>query len=289
MSNRVGIVGCGFVGGSLREGLRGSVGTNVYDKYNEELSTVSSLGSLVEASDILFVCLPTPMRSSGEADISLVKDTVLEIDRQCSFLSEDQRNKVIVIKSTVPPGTTKMLQEATSTHCNVVFNPEFLTEANHIEDFKNQKRIILGGDDCRTALLQVKKMYSIQFPDTPYILCGSMEAEITKYFCNCFLATKVSFANEMKQLCDSLGADYDKVTEYSLFDDRIGDSHLSVPGPDGRWGFGGSCFPKDINALMHKMKEQGLQSTVLKAAWDKNLEVRPEKDWEKLKGRAVTE
>ena len=280
----VGIIGCGFVGSSLREGLRDSVTVDVYDKFNTDLSTVDSLRDLVLESDILFVCLPTPMRRTGECDTTLVENTVHLIDNYCEGSS-----KVVVIKSTVPPGTTKKLQLMTRDCCSVIFNPEFLTEANHIEDFKNQKRIILGGDDCKDALAKVKSMYMKQFPSVPYVLCGSLEAELTKYFCNCFLATKVSFANEMKQYCDALGADYDRVVESSVYDDRVGKSHLAVPGPDGRSGFGGSCFPKDVNALIYSMKTKNVNPSLLTAVWNKNLEVRPEKDWEKLRGRAVTD
>lgn len=280
----VGIVGCGFVGSSLREGLRDSVTVNVYDKFNTDLSTVDSLSDLVTESDILFVCLPTPMRRTGECDTTLVEDTVRLIDNYC-----EGDDKVVVIKSTVPPGTTKRLQLITRDCCSIIFNPEFLTEANHIEDFKNQKRIILGGDNCKEALTKVKSMYMKQFPSVPYVLCGSLEAELTKYFCNCFLATKVSFANEMKQYCDALGADYDRVVESSVYDDRVGKSHLSVPGPDGQLGFGGSCFPKDVNALIYSMKAKNINPSLLSAVWQKNLEVRPGKDWEQLRGRAVTD
>ena len=280
----VGIVGCGFVGSSLKEGLRDSVTVNVYDKFNTDLSTVDSLSDLVTESDILFVCLPTPMRRTGECDTTLVEDTVRLIDNYC-----EGDDKVVVIKSTVPPGTTKRLQLITRDCCSIIFNPEFLTEANHIEDFKNQKRIILGGDNCKEALTKVKSMYMKQFPSVPYVLCGSLEAELTKYFCNCFLATKVSFANEMKQYCDALGADYDRVVESSVYDDRVGKSHLSVPGPDGQLGFGGSCFPKDVNALIYSMKAKNINPSLLSAVWQKNLEVRPGKDWEQLRGRAVTD
>jgi UDPglucose 6-dehydrogenase len=213
-----------------------------------------------------------------------VENTVRLIDNYC-----EGDDKVVVIKSTVPPGTTKRLQLITRDCCSIIFNPEFLTEANHIEDFKNQKRIILGGDNCKEALTKVKSMYMKQFPSVPYVLCGSLEAELTKYFCNCFLATKVSFANEMKQYCDALGADYDRVVESSVYDDRVGKSHLSVPGPDGQLGFGGSCFPKDINALIHSMKAKNVNPSLLSAVWQKNLEVRPGKDWEQLRGRAVTD
>ena len=284
MNNKIGIIGCGFVGSSLREGLKDSNEINVFDKYNEELSTVASLQELVDVSDIVFVCLPTPMKRTGECDTTLVEETVHSV----AGMSGDTR-KVVVIKSTVPPGTTKRLQQSTKGNCSVIFNPEFLTEANHIEDFKNQKRIILGGDGCKEALNQVKSMYMKQFPTVPYVLCGSLEAELTKYFCNCFLATKVSFANEMKQFCDALGADYERVVESSVYDDRVGKSHLAVPGPDGRRGFGGSCFPKDVNALIFSMKKEGIDPVLLSSVWQKNLEVRPEKDWEELKGRAVTD
>ena len=112
---------------------------------------------------------------------------------------------------------------------------------------------------------------------------------MVKYFCNCFLATKVSFANEMRQICEQKNIDYDKVVEYSLYDNRIGKTHLSTPGPDGKHGFGGSCFPKDVNAIIKVMTDCNINPLVMSAVWEKNLEVRPQKDWENLKGRAVTE
>jgi len=127
------------------------------------------------------------------------------------------------------------------------------------------------------------------FPDIPIIKTKSNIAEFVKYFTNTFLATKVAFANEMKKICDELQIDYDKVVEYSIYDKRLGNSHWAVPGPDGKNGFGGSCFPKDINALIHLFRQLNLKSNILEASWKTNLEVRPEKDWENLKGRAVTE
>jgi len=284
---RIGIIGCGFVGSSVKEGLSDQYTAQVYDKYNSDKSTVKTLEDLVLASNIIFICLPTPMKPTGECDIRLVQDTIKEIDNISS--DRNSSKKILVIKSTVPPNTTKTLQESTSAYCDIIFNPEFLTEANHIEDFKNQNRIILGGDNCTHSLQIVKSMYMAKFPTVPYIICGSLEAELTKYFSNCFLATKVSFANEMKQLCESLGADYNRVVESSIYDKRIGNSHLAVPGPDGRRGFGGSCFPKDVNALIYTFEKNDVKPSLLKAVWEKNLEVRPEKDWEQLKGRAVTD
>jgi UDPglucose 6-dehydrogenase len=112
---------------------------------------------------------------------------------------------------------------------------------------------------------------------------------MVKYLTNIFLATKVAFANEMKIACDAIGIDYKKVIEYSLHDHRLGQSHWDVPGPDGKLGFGGSCFPKDINALIHFFDRHGLDNKLLKSVWETNLKVRPERDWEKLKGRAIVD
>ena len=168
-----------------------------------------------------------------------------------------------------------------------MFNPEFLTEANYIDDFKNQNRIIIGGP--RPATTIVKNLYRKAFQRTPIVKTGSDTAEMVKYFTNCFLALKVSFANEIKQICDSQKIDFDKVLEYSLYDQRIGNTHLSVPGPDGKDGFGGSCFPKDLNALIHFAVDNEIEPIMLSAIWNKNLEVRPEKDWEMLKGRAISD
>ena len=132
-------------------------------------------------------------------------------------------------------------------------------------------------------------MYSVAFPDTPIVKTGSTTAEMVKYMTNSFLATKVSFANEMKMISDKLGVDYDKVVEYSIYDERLGKSHWAVPGPDGHYGFGGSCFPKDINALIKVAEKMDIPSNILSAVWDTNILVRPERDWENLKGRAVIE
>tara|TARA_R100000808_G_C2155443_1_gene167940 strand:+ start:5005 stop:5847 length:843 start_codon:yes stop_codon:yes gene_type:complete len=278
-SSTIGIIGQGFVGTAIREGMKNHFTIETYDKFKGELSTCSSLREVCEKVEIVFTCLPTPMKKSGECDLSILEDTVRQID---SF----KLNNIVVIKSTVIPGTTERLN-AECENIDIVFNPEFLTEANSIEDFKNQNRIIIGGP--RPATTTVKNMFRTVFQQTPIVKTGSKTAESVKYFINCFLATKVSFANEFKQICELSGVDYDKVVEYALYDTRIGPTHLSTPGPDGRRGFGGSCFPKDLNALVYFAKMNGLTPAVLEGVWEKNLEVRPEKDWELLKGRAVSE
>ena len=282
----IGICGQGFVGTAVREGLRNFFEVFTYDISKVEDFAVSSLEELVKNSDVIFQCLPTPMRKSGECDTRLVRKTVLEIDKLAA--EKQSRCEIVVIKSTVPPGTTQSLNEEVK-NIQVVFNPEFLTEANAINDFKNQNRIILGGP--RPATSTLKTLFSKAFPKSSIIKTGSNTAEMVKYFTNCFLSTKVSFANEMRQICEKIDIDYDKVVEYSLYDSRIGNSHLSSPGPDGSYGFGGHCFPKDINALMYVARSLDVEPTVLSSVWEKNLEVRDSasRDWEAMSGRAVSE
>jgi UDPglucose 6-dehydrogenase len=223
------------------------------------------------------------MKKSGECDLSIVRSS---LERVNQFASELDRSPVVVIKSTVPPGTCEKLNQDFD-HINIVFSPEFLTEANAVEDFKNQNRIIIGGPRPYTD--QVKSMFSKVFPRTPIVKTGYKTAEMVKYFINNYLSVKVSFANEMFQICSALDIDYDKVTEYALFDQRIGKSHLSVPGPDGDFGFGGHCFPKDLDAMIHLMIQNDIEPLMLEATREKNNKVRKNRDWEKMKGRAVSE
>ena len=148
-------------------------------------------------------------------------------------------------------------------------------------------KIIIGGP--RPASTRVRQLFYKAFPKTHIIKTSSTIAEMVKYMTNTFLSTKVSFANEMYQICSKLDIDYDKVVEYATYDERLGKSHWSVPGPDGHYGFGGSCFPKDINALIDLCYEKTIKANTLFGAWETNLEVRPEEDWKKLKGRAVVD
>ena len=264
----IGIVGQGFVGTAVREGMKNHFTVETYDKFKDDLSTRGSLKELCTLSKIVFTCLPTPMKKDGSCDLSILESTIHDIN---NF----NLGNIVVIKSTVVPGTTQRLNKECD-NIDIVFNPEFLTEANYIDDFKNQNRIIIGGP--RPATTEIKNMFRKVFQQTPIVKTGSKTAESVKYFINCFLATKVSFANEFKQICDAADVDYDKVVEYALYDKRIGPSHLSTPGPDGLRGFGGSCFPKDLNALVYFATMVGVSPNVLHGVWRKNLEVRPERD-----------
>ena len=280
---KIGIIGQGFVGTAVKEGFSHTYDIETYDKNPEIKCTCSSLIDLVLAVDIIFVCLPTPMKRTGECDLGIIRSVITEIDDICHSAGI---SKILVVKSTIPPGTTRSLNDAVR-KCQVVFNPEFLTEANHIDDFKNQTRIIIGGP--RPGSTVVKSIFRKAFPSVPIIKTGSNTAETVKYFTNCFLATKVTFANEMYQICQEADVDYDKVIEYALYDERIGRSHLAVPGPDGDFGFGGHCFPKDLNALIYMAKNLGIDITLLDAVSNKNDLIRKNRDWENMKGRAVSD
>ena len=280
---KIGIVGQGYVGSAVKEVFSKHYDVETYDLDKDKCS-VDYLEDIVELSNIIFVCVPTPMKKDGSCDTSTVEAVVKDINDM--VVSRNVSGRIVAIKSTIPPGTTNRLNKECK-NISVIFNPEFLTEANFIDDFKNQNRIIIGGE--RPSTTKLRQVYSLVFPNTPIIKTGSKTAEMVKYFTNTFLATKVSFANEMKQICDEINIDYDKVVEYSTYDERLGKSHWAVPGPDGKLGFGGSCFPKDLNALIKFADELNIGTWVLRSAWETNLDVRPEKDWKELKGRAVVD
>jgi UDPglucose 6-dehydrogenase len=303
---RIAVIGQGFVGGSLttvfsergfdvytydKAGKQAKGG--IHPRGNREVSLpVDSVLQLVVAcegqkdfSRVYFVCLPTPMYEDGSADLSIVEGVLEE-------LASIPGQRIAVVKSTVPPGSTEKWNERFGSRgLHVVFNPEFLTEANALDDMRNQNRIILGGP--RPWINEVKQVFQTAFPKVPLVKTSSTTAEMVKYLTNNFLTVKVAFANEMSQVCEALdksglNVDYDKVVEYAKYDRRLGESHWAVPGPDGNRGFGGHCFPKDVNAMISVAKENGVDPKVLRASWEKNLEVRSDRDWEKQIGRAVS-
>ena len=276
---KIGVIGQGYVGTAIKLGFQDHYDVLTYDKFDLGKSTHSKISDIVEETEVIFVCVPTPMRKDGTCYTGIVEEVIREIN-------ETANDHIVVIKSTVPPGTTDKFNHEFS-NVTVIFNPEFLTEENFLDDFKNQNRIILGGS--RKGTNKLRQIYSKVFPKATIVKTGDKHAEMVKYFTNCFLATKVSFANEMYSICEQIGIDYDKVVEYATYDERLGKSHWAVPGPDGKMGFGGSCFPKDLNAILDVCRELGVSSKTLLGAWETNLKVRPEEDWKELKGRAVVD
>ena len=272
---KIGIVGQGYVGSAIKLGFQDHYDILTYDKFDLAKSTHSKLSDLVKETKIIFVCVPTPMRKDGTCYTGIVEEVIREIN-------ETADDHIIIIKSTVPPGTTDRINSE-YTYSTVIFNPEFLTEENFLEDFRNQNRIIMGGD--RKGTNKLRQVYSKVFPQATIVKTGAKHAEMVKYFTNMFLATKVSFANEMYNICEQLDLDYDKVVEYATYDERLGKSHWAVPGPDGDFGYGGHCFPKDLSAIISTFDTYGL----LEAVEDVNNQVRNDRDWEHMVGRAVLE
>jgi len=282
---KIGIIGNGFVGSSVQFGFSAQTGCNaqvkIYD-VNPSKST-HTLPEVVNLSEFIFMSVPTPSNENGSINLDIIYDAFEKIV-ECK---DKYIDNVILIRSTVTPGTTRTIQEKYP-DLNIVFNPEFLTERSAKFDFINQSRFVLGGKKKNTK--KVADLFRWRFGETTPIIETNYEtAELIKYMNNCFFATKISFMNEMKVIAHECGADWEKAVEGFQRDGRIGHSHLAVPGPDGRRGFGGSCFPKDIQAMINFCQFLGVPSNVLRAAWETNLIVRPERDWEKLKGRAVVD
>jgi len=271
----IGVIGQGFVGNAVFQKFK-----NYYNVKTYDIKGVLHCNSKEEETmscEIVFVCLPTPMNRDGSCHTDIVEAAV----KRCF---EFGKAKIVVIKSTIPPGTVAKWNKQFPS-LSIVFNPEFLTEANAVNDFENQTRVILGGP--RKGTTKLKIVYSKVFPKATIVKTDSTYAEMVKYVTNSFLATKVSFANEMYQICNKLDIDYDKVIEYAQYDERLGKSHWAVPGPDGDLGYGGHCFPKDVKALITLAGELDIFPEMLMATDAKNDTVRKNKDWEKMQGRAV--
>lgn len=268
---KIGIIGGGFVGGAIARGFALTADVRIYDK-DPKRSTHTF--EEISETDFIFLCLPTPMVhvEGGRADLRIIVSV-------CSQLEKANAKGIVIIKSTVPIGTTKQLNE--DFKLNIIHNPEFLTARNADIDFITPARTILGGNSLLTA--PVASLFSDRFPGNNILEMTSNESEAVKYIANCFFATKVMFFNEMYLgLREAYGLDWDRVMDGVLTDGRIGISHCNVPGHDGKLGFGGACFPKDICALIAQLEDVGFDPKLLKAAWEQNKAIRPEMDWGRI-------
>lgn len=286
-SVQVGIVGNGFVGKATRlmaaERADGDicVKTIVYDKSSVLCSPGGTTMADIATCDIVFVCVPTPMKRDGECDTSIVEQVVDEIMDIRPFAP-------IVVRSTVPPGTCSRL--------GVSFMPEFLTEKNWARDVAECREWILGVDDVgrdngiveRLSLILNSSKKAGYVSSTSIVETNPTTAEMIKYGRNCFLATKVAFFNEIYEVCESVGCEFEKVRKGICADERVGESHSHVPGHDGKRGFGGTCLPKDLSALAYVAFVRGVHCPVLDSVQLRNNALdRPEKDWMQDVGRAV--
>ena len=220
---KVGIIGCGFVGGALKVWLEenNSDGCEIRVSdpakgYNDDLSDI----------DIAFLQIHVPTENDGTQDLTLMKELIRKLP-----------DVPVFVRTTILPGTSEMLTKETGR--KVYFMPEFLTERTHVEDFKTQPMVFTGAVELLCKIFKGKVFTTM----TP------LEAEITKYAHNVFGAYKVTYFNAVNEYCRNMGADWVRVHAGMLLSGYINDMHTHVPGPDGKYGYGGKCFPKDVNAF----------------------------------------
>ena len=274
----IGIVGYGRVGKAVEYGFKNGNSILCYDKYPDSISLkkISSLEKVVKDSEFIFVCVPTPYRE-GERGYPIIDLSIMDENiREIAGIARGS-DRIVIIKSTVVPGTTRGYGKKYS-NVNFCFNPEFLTEANYLEDFVNADRIVIGADNERVSL-RATALFRDRFPKTPIIRTNPTVAEFGKYTANCFLSAKVIFANEMYEGCERFGISWEDVKKVVASDKRIGESHLDVTSER---GFGGKCFPKDVMSFIGLFKDIGIDVSFLEAVWNKNLKIRKIRDWESI-------
>jgi UDPglucose 6-dehydrogenase len=244
----IGIVGAGVVGGALLVYLREQGhDPGVFDPPRGH----GAMNALDDAGTI-FVCVPTPYAPGRGFDDSYLQAAIASI----------RGSKTVVIKSTVLPGATQLLQQQYPQH-RLMFNPEFLREATAYEDFIHPDRQIIG---CTDASVPEAERVMALLPRAPFeLICSASEAEMSKYAANAFLAVKVIYANEVFDLCHRLGIDYSAVRDIVAHDERIGGSHMDVFDAGYR-GYGGKCLPKDSKSLLDLARRVGIEMPVLGAA-----------------------
>lgn len=257
----IGIIGMGFVGNAVAQS---------YDKPfiklvkidNDPNKNCNGTYEDLKNTEAVFICVPSPQGDDGSCDTSILSDVLSKLKNY---------HGVIISKSTAPPAVYESLQE---TYPNLVHAPEFLTAANAVEDYANGKLLIIGGK-IPAYVHEAERIIKVgqRFIEKT-LYCSIGEASLIKYTINTFLATKVVFMNEMAALATSLGYYWENIEMAIKLDPRIGSSHTRVPGPDGYYGFGGACFPKDTEALLKFAADQGIDMNVLDAAVKKNTIIR---------------
>ena len=283
------IIGNGFVGKATQilSENNPNIKMMIYDIDPQKCQPLGTKLEDLRECDIIFICVPTPMDKNGRNHLGIVESVVASLKKVV-----DLSKTYIVIRSTVLVGTSDQL--------GCYFMPEFLTERNWKEDFQNCSDWLFGlvgeskdqDDDFKK---KIKNLWRLAHKNGNIMsnrihFINNKEAEMTKYFRNTFLAMKVSFCNEIYDYCQNREIDYDVVRRMARLDNRIGGTHMMVPGNDGHRGFGGTCFPKDTSALWNDFKDNGVESYILKAAIERNNKLdRPEMDWCEDKGRAVVD
>lgn len=233
---KIGIIGFGFVGKAIGWTHRNDELIIRDPKLQDSAELAQFIGC-----EAIFICVPSPSTQDGHCNTSMLEQTVKEL-----LLIVGDNEIPIICKTTAPPTFYQRLQQEYS---NIVHCPEFLTAANANDDYLNQNYCVLGGDydvcvKARQIIIHGRPMATDKFTIVPI-----KTAALYKYMINCYLATKVTFMNEFKKVADGLDVDWRDLLYLSDHEDRIGATHMNVPGPDGKYGWGGSCFPKDVTAI----------------------------------------
>ena len=277
---KIGVIGAGIVGGATGKIISLKHEVLYYDKYKALYNNNENLKNLAQNAEIIFICVPTPMKPSGEMDYSAIHNSLDSLLQEVNAVGRNPEEIIVVIRSTAVSGTTDSL--AKKYPFKFAFNPEFLREKHAEEDMRNINRVVVGANEPEVSE-KIVRMYKEIFPDAKYELFNIKTAEMIKYAANVTLASQIAIANELYSICYALGIDYSAVRNSILHDSRIG-NNTQVPGHDGDFGFGGKCFPKDLNALIHLARENHLRPYLLEEVWRLNLNVRKNKDWLDIKG-----
>ena len=293
MTIKIGIIGGGFVGSATKlfdTSISDIQSCICYDLDPSKCSPPETSFEDLKNTDVIFICVPTPMNKDGSCYTGIVENVIKQIKNTFGMdVSSPKENEPhIVVRSTVPVGFSERM--------GVHFMPEFLTEKNWKQDFYNCKNWIIGlnkyiprwqeFETLMNDILQNAYLNNcIQHKDNTFMKAS--EAELVKYFRNCFLATKVSFANEMEAFCRIVGINYNTIRQAVILDERIGSSHLNVPGYDGKYGFNGTCLPKDSHSLKFQFESKHVECPILNAIIYRNENIdNPDKDWMEDKGRS---
>jgi len=262
MMTRVGIVGMGFVGSAIAAAMdHGFGGITAIDPAKGYNNTYKDLLDC----DGVFVCVPSPQDADGTCDTSILEDVLAN-------LAKLYYQGVVISKCTAPPDAYEQLNIL---YPNLVHAPEFLTAANAKADYANGRFAMIGG---RVGVYQREAERLIRIGQQSLgenvVHCTIGEASLAKYAINSFMSTKVVFMNEVYQLAQAMNLNYDNIAGMIRMDHRIGSSHLQVPGPDGNFGFGGACFPKDTSAMLKFAEQHNVALNILDAAVKKNTLLR---------------
>lgn len=276
------MVGYGVVGSATGTVLGQIHDIIPYDRYKSGLQ--DTLGRLASEAEVTFICVPTPMRANGSMDYSAIRASLESLLHEVMKCGRDPESLIAVVRSTAVSGTTDYF--AQHFPFRFAFSPEFLREKHAETDMRSTSRVIIGANrkDVHTALVA---LYQAVFPEAHYICVDIKTAEMIKYAANIALAGQIAIANELCRICAALDIDYAQVKTAIQLDERIG-RNMDVPGHDGKLGFGGKCFPKDLRGLIALARDNHLEPNLLNEIWRSNLDVRKEQDWLEICG-ATTE